>query len=64
MKKQQYSSGLHKVYSFQFKNFATRIPISQIKYCQSNFIKFFKLKKNEFKSKKILTSDFRLFIKG
>jgi 2-polyprenyl-3-methyl-5-hydroxy-6-metoxy-1,4-benzoquinol methylase len=54
MKKQQYSSGLHKVYSLQFRNSAKRIPINQIKYHQSNFIKFFKLKKSEFKSKTIL----------
>lgn len=54
MKKQQYSNGLHKVYSLQFRNSAKRIPINQIKYHQSNFIKFFKLKKNEFKSKTIL----------
>lgn len=54
MKKQQYSNDLHKVYSLQFRNSVKRIPIKQIEYHQSNFIKFFKLKKSEFKSKTIL----------
>ena len=54
MKKKQYFSALHKVYSLQFRNSVKRIPINQIKYHQSNFSKFFKLKKNEFKSKTVL----------
>lgn len=54
MIKNNYSQGLNKVYSLQFSKSAKKIPIGQINYHQKNFVKYFKLKKKDFKKKSIL----------
>lgn len=54
MKKINYSKGLNEVYSLQFSNSVKKVPIGQIKYHQKNFIRYFKIKKKDFKKKSVL----------